>query len=1133
MAKKFVKVTGLHNAFDTYTSSNSLDINALKSSVATQANENSILFITADATDASTHGIDPGSCFIWSKGQLFNQRQIPLIESSQSSDTSAWTGTCMYLPSLVDKQVIIYHLNRATDDSDVTLNLTLAGTNNTTGAKAVYYRGTKRLSTQVKQDDYVILVYNATADAWQVQRGILDAEELQDLSGHIYTPSLDSLAEGVRSDLANLNQATGIRSHAEGINTQAAGIGAHAEGYKYTTTNSFKVIGVTGTESDTHLIIRANRFTPIIGDWTETSQGPYAISNVQQIEDNYYSLELIQKDGTEILSDSNNIIPCYDGSYRFIKANIEGSASGTVSHAEGEGTQAAGRGAHAEGIGTIATIDGSHAEGRDTNASGKYSHAEGEGWFDREFPISVAGVTGTEEDPAKYLYKIPNLDSNWQNSDPDNLIGTVLISKAKVSGSSINIVQKITNVYHIGDEVWYEIEGNHNPTDSSIYYGIAYQKNSHVEGDRNVASGYASHAEGKLTRAIGPASHAEGKDTLASGNKSHAEGQYTIASGKKSHAEGSRTEASGEASHAEGQRTIASAADSHAEGDNTFASGGHSHAEGRGTNAEGPASHAEGSKTKASGEASHAEGSSTFAYSNYAHAEGEGSNARGFAAHVEGINTYAGYRGAHAEGHNTRALNEYSHAEGDNTDASGSYSHAEGRGTYTGAEASHAEGLHTEAGVGAIASHAEGRGTYTDGLAAHAEGCGQKLQDRPEDWDYNQSIVAKGDGAHAEGYSEIEFTEDSTRYGLILADGLGAHAEGYASVDHKILAIGDASHAEGVDTHALGRASHAEGYRTEASGQAAIYEHYDYPQNDIFVTSNSTSPNTATATYPNNIKVGDKIISDRWEEFSTYYKVTSVEVVNSTTVEFTVDEYIYGVKTAEDYQLFRHNVDPGRPAYNARIEAHSGDIEVDKGTFATHAEGDQTIAFGHASHSEGYFTGATGAASHAEGYHTVAGITGAHAEGRFNKPESDMISMIGIGTSESDRKNAVAVGSTGDVYVYGLGNYDGTNADNPQVLPLQRVIKDADTVIANTLIDHEERIEDLEQETQSAKYWADQPLQTGSSTQMSPRMANVYAGEIGGATGIRIGASYDSATNYSGGCHMIYDSSKACLQFIF
>ena len=55
-------------------------------------------------------------------------------------------------------------------------------------------------------------------------------------------------------------------------------------------------------------------------------------------------------------------------------------------------------------------------------------------------------------------------------------------------------------------------------------------KNSIVEGDNTIASGYASHAEGQLTIANGFASHAEGFCTITRSQYEHAIGQYNISS---------------------------------------------------------------------------------------------------------------------------------------------------------------------------------------------------------------------------------------------------------------------------------------------------------------------------------------------------------------------------------------------------------------------------------------------------------------------------------------------------------------------------------------------------------------------------------------------------------------------------
>lgn len=59
------------------------------------------------------------------------------------------------------------------------------------------------------------------------------------------------------------------------------------------------------------------------------------------------------------------------------------------------------------------------------------------------------------------------------------------------------------------------------------------------------------------------------------------------------------------------------------------------------------------------------------------------------------------------------------------------------------------------------------------------------------------------------------------------------------------------------------------------------------------------------------------------------------------------------------------------------------------------------------------------------------------------------VSSVGIGTSETDRKNAFEVMQNGDVYVYGIGGYDGTNAATEGVQTLQEVINNIPKMVGN------------------------------------------------------------------------------------
>lgn len=98
----------------------------------------------------------------------------------------------------------------------------------------------------------------------------------------------------------------------------------------------------------------------------------------------------------------------------------------------------------------------------------------------------------------------------------------------------------------------------------------------------------------------------------------------------------------------------------------------------------------------------------------------------------------------------------------------------------------------------------------------------------------------------------------------------------------------------------------------------------------------------------------------------------------------------------------------------------------------SHAEGYNSLAYGMDSHSEGNQTKATGNYSHAEGNYTEAKNEGEHASGMYNKSNNQdanaqTIFSIGIGTSDTDRKNAIEVLRDGRVFIKGIGGYDGTN----------------------------------------------------------------------------------------------------------
>lgn len=107
-----------------------------------------------------------------------------------------------------------------------------------------------------------------------------------------------------------------------------------------------------------------------------------------------------------------------------------------------------------------------------------------------------------------------------------------------------------------------------------------------------------------------------------------------------------------------------------------------------------------------------------------------------------------------------------------------------------------------------------------------------------------------------------------------------------------------------------------------------------------------------------------------------------------------------------------------------------------------HAEGQGCSANGDASHAEGKGTDVEGHYGHAEGLRTIVENDCEHAEGCYNVSNTGTRHSIGIGTSESNRRNALEVMDDGRVYVKGVGGYDGV-LDEEADRPLQDVLEEA------------------------------------------------------------------------------------------
>lgn len=209
-----------------------------------------------------------------------------------------------------------------------------------------------------------------------------------------------------------------------------------------------------------------------------------------------------------------------------------------------------------------------------------------------------------------------------------------------------------------------------------------------------------------------------------------------------------------------------------------------------------------------------------------------------------------------------------------------------------------------------------------------------------------------------------------------LTSGLYAHAEGNSTI-----AKGANSHAEGRRTFSKGYASHTEGYNTETGGN---------------YSSNTKSAETS------------EIVG----------KYAHAE--GNATIAKGMDSH-----------------SEGRLTFAEGKYSHAEGYQTQAKGSASHAENSTTTAQGKNSHAEGYQTQANGANSHSEGKGTYTQNISEHASGSYNRSNKastsygnggNTIFSIGIGTSDNDRKNAIEVMQNGDVFIKGIGEYDGTNA---------------------------------------------------------------------------------------------------------
>ena len=541
------------------------------------------------------------------------------------------------------------------------------------------------------------------------------------------------------------------------------------------------------------------------------------------------------------------------------------------------------------------------------------------------------------------------------------------------------------------------------------YSNIASGRKSHAEGDGNLALGESSHAEGYDNEANALSAHAEGYKTIASGTGSHAEGfsnsGYNIASGKGSHAEGMDTQATKEGAHAEGYNTLATGLRSHAEGYYTIADNEAAHAEGYYTTASGFQSHAEGGYTIASGEASHAEGGSGYggqyniAAGTAAHAEGGGNNVLGNCGHAEGTRNTVYNESGHAEGSGNKVYGVECHAEGAGNSVGCLGGHTEGAGNKNLTFCSHIEGTGNSNTSASISSHTEGAGNRNYGVQAHAEGSGNGLS---------------GEESHVEGAGNK-------------VHGAKSHGEGGGNA---IYGIG--GHVEGKHNTVVGHAHHAEGMRNfiGINSEPTMFAYgTTYSDNDV-VCANAAYLNYSYDINDDSQELGNDVLfkcisaPGQIQSGNGVTFVTPSSWDSSTT--YSAGDVVY-VSDLGFFEATSSNTNK-HPATNS---APWSNINSILSPFKSYTISSASTYLLDCNDVHGNCVVAKVAANttlsamweplthtkviHVEGFHNVASGDYQHVQGKYNAADSSKAFIIGNGTADSARSNALTVDWSGNM----------------------------------------------------------------------------------------------------------------------
>lgn len=388
-------------------------------------------------------------------------------------------------------------------------------------------------------------------------------------------------------------------------------------------------------------------------------------------------------------------------------------------------------------------------------------------------------------------------------------------------------------------------------------------------------------------------------------------------------------------------------------------------------------------------------------------------------------------------------------AEGYNTTATGDYgSHAEGCDTKATVDCTHAEGYATQAI--ADSAHAEGIRTVAAGQGAHAEGYGAS--------NMAYRNVALGDGSHVEGCCTKAFNK-------------AEHAEGFTNISHTVQNSEWGNSGNTLSSIGMSKTMNLPKNAVEVMQNGDIYINGIGDYDGVHIKSETGYENTktlqevinnqqSTLTAGDNILISGNTISAVGYSFNSSGGFATNYMDNGSAASNTASAngaHAEGqITVASDECTHAEGYDTTASVFGA----HSEGYYTTASNYAAHAEGcasptERNEAAGWASHVEGMYSYATGQGAHAEGYGNPsykcrALADGAHAEGCSNLAQNkgehaggcsnvshkasdtfgnagNTLRSIGNGNAANVRQNALELMQNGDLYLTGVGNYDGVH----------------------------------------------------------------------------------------------------------